>query len=76
MSRMATERLSDVMRRRPWHPEMKRRYLTRMLLTCAVIIVLGSILLDAMIRSIPEEESPPQTVQELLEAIQPQIVNR
>lgn len=71
------ERLSDVIRKQPWHPEMKRKYRRRMWITVAVQLVVTSIVFYHMAMTpLPERTPIPlPTVEELLEAIRPQIVN-
>ena len=65
-------RLSDVMQKRPWHPEMQRRYRFRTAVTTAVMVIVGSYLLYLSFMSFPPpEENPPQTVPELLDALRP-----
>ncbi len=74
---MAMQRLSDVMQKRPWHPDMQRRYLIRTVATCVVMIVLGSIIFYRMaITPMPGRTSiPPPTVDDLLEALKQKAVN-
>lgn len=72
---MAMQRLSDIIRQQPWHPEMRRKYRRRMWIAIAVEIVIVSIAFYHIATNHPlPEEKPAQTVHELLEAIRPQIV--
>ncbi len=70
------ERLSAVIEKQSWHPGMQRKYRRRMWITVVVQLVVSAFLFCRLVRTIPpRDETPPQTVTELLDALRPQIVN-
>ena len=71
-------RASDVLKDRPWYVGQPRRGMkdsTKAIITCLVMLGFFGAAFYRMVQSRPErDEHPPKTVQELLEAIRPQIV--